>query len=306
MTETTFDAVRAVQLGAVRPRGPRAVHVYALATYAAWVRDLPAAGDRFAPGAFGENIAVEGQTEAGVCIGDRFDLGSGQVELSQARQPCWKLNLHFGIPDMARRAQDSCRTGWYLRVLAPGEVVAGDRLVLTARPNPGWPLSRVWRILYRDQPAEAQLREFVALKGLLVSWQALARRRLETRGNQGLVAPVGGFIRQLPFRACDGASRVPRDRMRPSVSTVSRSTRPAWRKVSRNRPASAPSPFSRRLVTSPARIFSRNSAGSGSKDAATTPASTSNPCAVMVTAIINRASSCWRRRWWRNGWPPRR
>ncbi len=214
----TIGQVLAVQTGAVRPLGPKAVpsaivkapvagpvavgplglagdvqgdparhggvdkavHVYPLAHYADWARDLAERAERFAPGAFGENIVLDGLAEADVCIGDRFDLGSAQVELSQARQPCWKLNLRFDLPDMARRVQQSGRTGWYLRVLASGAVAAGDRMALTARPNPGWTLARVQRLLYRDAPDRAVLAEFAGLAGLSASWQALALRRLES------------------------------------------------------------------------------------------------------------------------------
>ena len=158
----------------------KAVHVYPLAHYAAWVRDLRAEADRFTPGAFGENIVLEGWIEADICIGDRFDLGSAEVEVSQARQPCWKLNLRFDAPDMARRVQDSGRTGWYLRVLVPGAVAAGDRMVLTARPNPGWDLTRVQRLLYRDAVDREALAEFVGLAGLSASWRELAQRRLDS------------------------------------------------------------------------------------------------------------------------------
>jgi MOSC domain-containing protein YiiM len=109
-----------------------------------------------------------------------FRLGSALVELSQARQPCWKLNLRFGLPDMARRVQDSGRTGWYLRVLVPGSVAAGDRMTLTARPNPGWDLARVQRLLYRDAVDREALAEFAGLAGLSASWRALAMRRLKS------------------------------------------------------------------------------------------------------------------------------
>ena len=214
----TAGTVAAVQTGQVRPLGPKtvpsaiaktpvtgpveigplglagdaqgdparhggvdkAVHVYPRAHYADWARDLPARADRFAPGAFGENIVLDGLTEADVCIGDRFDLGTAQVELSQARQPCWKLNLRFDLPDMARQVQQTGRTGWYLRVLAPGVVAAGDRMVLTARPNPDWDLARVQRLLYRDATDRTALAEFAGLAGLSASWQTLARRRLES------------------------------------------------------------------------------------------------------------------------------
>lgn len=210
--------IEAVQTGAIRPLGPKgvpsaivktpvmgpvavgplgltgdaqgdparhggvdkAVHVYPRAHYSTWARDLPAQTDRFTPGAFGENIVLDGLAEAGVCIGDRFDLGTACVEVSQARQPCWKLNLRFGVPDMARRVQLSGRTGWYLRVLEPGAVSAGDEMVLSARPNPGWDLARVQRLLYCDVLDGAALATFAELTGLSASWRALARRRLES------------------------------------------------------------------------------------------------------------------------------
>lgn len=228
--DTIFGTVRAVQCGTIRPLGPRgvpsaivkapvagkvavgalgltgdaqgdslrhggpdkAVHVYPLAHYAGWARDLPEWADRITPGSFGENILLEGLSEPDVCIGDRFDLGSARVDLSQARQPCWKLNLRFDLPDMAWRVQDSGRTGWYLRVLAPGGVAGGDRLVLTARPNPDWPLDRVWRLLYRDPLDSTALRTFADLQGLSASWRRLALRRLETRAVEDWTPRLSG------------------------------------------------------------------------------------------------------------------
>ena len=42
-------------------------------------------------GAFGENLTVGGLTEESVCIGDVLGIGPLTVEVSQPRQPCWKL-----------------------------------------------------------------------------------------------------------------------------------------------------------------------------------------------------------------------
>src|SRR3546814_12978388 len=52
---------------------------------------------RSSPGAFGENISTSGLVEDAACIGDRYRLGSALVEVSQGRQPCWKLGHRFGI-----------------------------------------------------------------------------------------------------------------------------------------------------------------------------------------------------------------
>ncbi|MDN5782865.1 MAG: MOSC domain-containing protein, partial [Luteimonas sp.] len=121
--------------------GPdKAIHHYAFDHYRAWRDELGALALLQSPGAFGENISTRGLDEGDVCIGDRFGFGSAVLEVSQGRQPCWKLNDRFDVPDMARRVQSSGRTGWYYRVLQPGSAEAGDLLRLDARPHPEWTL----------------------------------------------------------------------------------------------------------------------------------------------------------------------
>src|SRR3546814_5998980 len=101
--------------------------------YPAWREDIGDSPLLHVPGAFGENISTRGLDEDNVCLGDRFELGSALLEVSQGRQPCWKLNDRFGVPDMVRRVQSSGRTGWYYRVLRPGTARAGEPLRLASR-----------------------------------------------------------------------------------------------------------------------------------------------------------------------------
>ena len=58
---------------------------------------------RFRPGAFVENLTIVGATEADFCLGDHWRVGGALLEVSQGRQPCWKLNVRFDVPDLARR-----------------------------------------------------------------------------------------------------------------------------------------------------------------------------------------------------------
>ncbi|MGB4828231.1 MAG: MOSC domain-containing protein [Paracoccaceae bacterium] len=82
--------------------GPdKAIHAYATSNLPLWATDLPAQAGLFVPGAFGENLVVGGIDEAGICLGDRWQIGAALCEVSQGRQPCWRLNLRFGRPDMA-------------------------------------------------------------------------------------------------------------------------------------------------------------------------------------------------------------
>ena len=129
-------------------------------------------------GVLGENISTRGMTEATVCLGDRFQLGSALLEISQGRQPCWKLNDRFSLPDMARRVQTTGRCGWYYRVLQAGDACTGDTLTLRERPHPDWPLTRLTQLLYGRALDPAQLKPALVLP-LVPSWRKLIERRLQ-------------------------------------------------------------------------------------------------------------------------------
>ena len=131
------------------------------------------------PGAFGENLSTLGWTEQTVCIGDVVQAGGAVLEVSQGRQPCWKLNDRFGQADMARRLQASGRTGWYYRVREPGRLRAGDMMRIVARPFPDWPLGRLLEMLYRRM-LDRELLEQAAALPLPESWTRLIHNRLRT------------------------------------------------------------------------------------------------------------------------------
>lgn len=158
--------------------GPeKALHHYPRDHYTAWLDDGIAAT---AP-SFGENISTLGMTEADICIGDIYRLGGSLLQVSQGRQPCWRLNARFGRDDMAYRVQKSGRTGWYYRVLEEGTAKPGDPLVLQQRPQPQWPLARIIGLLYTSTLDMEALAALAGLPELTVSWRELAQRRIATR-----------------------------------------------------------------------------------------------------------------------------
>ena len=159
--------------------GPdKAVHHYPFEHYPAWQEDLGPLTLLEAPGAFGENISTRGLDENHVCIGDQFALGGARLEVSQGRQPCWKLNDRFDVPDMARRVQATGRTGWYYRVLQAGTATAGDVLELKSRPHPDWTLHRLNRLLF-ERVLDRSLLEPALQLPLVPSWRKLVERRLQ-------------------------------------------------------------------------------------------------------------------------------
>ena len=65
------------------------------------------------------------------------------MQISQGRQPCWKVSQHTGNSKMAYLFQKTGRTGWYYRVLESGSAGTGDMISLLERPQPDWSVRRV-------------------------------------------------------------------------------------------------------------------------------------------------------------------
>jgi MOSC domain-containing protein YiiM len=160
--------------------GPeKAIHHYAMDHYVTWKAELRDRAQCFVKlGAFGENLSTLGMHEGNVCVGDVYQVGTVRLQVSQARQPCWKLNVRFDTPDMAYRVQSTGRTGWYYRVLESGKVQAGDELALLERPNANWPLNKLLHYLYVDRLNREALLQISQMPFLTESWCRLASRRL--------------------------------------------------------------------------------------------------------------------------------
>jgi MOSC domain-containing protein YiiM len=161
--------------------GPdKAIHHYPRNHYGWWAETI---GDHALlqdAGAFGENISTSGLTESAACIGDRYRLGSALVEISQGRQPCWKLGHRFGIATLPATVVTSRRGGWYYRVIEDGAVGAGDALELMERPLPDWSVERVFHLLIggAGKREPAALRALAAMDLLAANWRARAEKLL--------------------------------------------------------------------------------------------------------------------------------
>jgi MOSC domain-containing protein YiiM len=147
----------------------KAVCVYAATHYPGWREELGL--PEFALGAFGENLTVEGLDEMNVCVGDVFELGGAQVQVSQPRQPCWKLARNARVDDLAARVESTGRTGFYLRVLRHGPVSTGDVLTRLDRPHPDWTIARCNHVQYRTRDDREAARDLASCPALSGSWK---------------------------------------------------------------------------------------------------------------------------------------
>lgn len=157
-----------------------AVHHYPHDHYADWDAWLGGHDLLAGPAAFGENLMVDGLTESDVHIGDRFRLGKALLEVSQPRQPCWKIEHRFDRKGMVARIVKQHNCGWYYRVLEEGEAQAGDMLELEEKGDENWSVARTFAKLYDpgEKADPGELREIAGLERLCAEWREKARKAL--------------------------------------------------------------------------------------------------------------------------------
>lgn len=158
--------------------GPeKAVHYYPAEHYARLAGRVPGVAALLAPGVLGENLSGRGLDETSVCIGDVFAAGSCRLQVSQPRQPCWKISHRLGHDPMSRVVAELGCTGWYFRVLEAGALAVGDSLTLIDRPAPGLTLARLWAAHTAHRPDPAEIGLLAAAAGLNPAWAARLQGR---------------------------------------------------------------------------------------------------------------------------------
>lgn len=79
---------------------------------------------------FGENITVSGMDEKNICIGDIFQIGEAVIQITQGRIPCATISKHNNIDVFLQRIIESCRTGYFARVLKEGMIANDSKIIL--------------------------------------------------------------------------------------------------------------------------------------------------------------------------------
>jgi MOSC domain-containing protein YiiM len=148
--------------------GPdKAVYAYASEDTAWWEAELERELGR---GAFGENLTVAGVDVSGAVIGERWRIGTVELEVCQPRLPCFKLGLRFDDPKMLKRFTQAERPGAYLRIARAGELGAGDAVEMADRPAHGVTIALVARAVTIDHALLARAAAAPELPADLADW----------------------------------------------------------------------------------------------------------------------------------------
>jgi ferredoxin-NADP reductase/MOSC domain-containing protein YiiM len=193
----------------------RAVYVYQIESYRYWKEQLKRTD--FVYGQFSENFTIEGLPDDAVCIGDRYRIGSALFEVTQPRVTCYRVGIRMNEPRMPALLTSSGRPGFYLRVLQPGEVGAGDDIVKVGEATERMTVAEINALLYSSDHPRDRLERALRIDALSPGWRASFDALLHSdtaaagSGNAGLAPaaaahPVAPGFRSLAVTAIDHES----------------------------------------------------------------------------------------------------
>lgn len=159
--------------------GPdKAVYAYPASHYPRWAGEQPYLADRLEPGAFGENLTIEGLVEDDLCVGDIHAIGSARLQVCQPRQPCYKFALRLNDARAPKAMVRSGRSGWYYRVLTEGSLRAGDAVERVERRHPELAFPRLVEIVNFGGATTEELAAIGAAEGVAGWLRTRARAAL--------------------------------------------------------------------------------------------------------------------------------
>jgi MOSC domain-containing protein YiiM len=149
--------------------GPdKAIYAYAIEDERWWETQI---GRSLAYGEFGENLTTEGIEVNNALVGERWQIGTTVLEVSELRVPCWRLAVRMNDKMFPRRFAEALRPGPYLRIVVEGDLGAGDAIQVVERPDHDLTVRDVFRIYTRDR---GEVERFLSVPQISESWRSWA------------------------------------------------------------------------------------------------------------------------------------
>ena len=127
----------------------KACYIFSEKHYAFWKKKYPHLGWNW--GMFGENLTVSNFDESEVLVGSVYKIGDALVQITQPREPCYKLGVKFGDQEILKAFINHGFPGTYIRVLKPGLVKTGDTMVLDKKATEHLTVSALFNLIYAKE-----------------------------------------------------------------------------------------------------------------------------------------------------------
>src|ERR687895_386954 len=153
----------------------QAVYAFAREDMDRWVEVLDA---EIRDGQFGENLTTDGIDVNEAEVGERWAIGTAELEVAAVRIPCNDFKEWMGLSGhdnaaWVKRFTAAGRPGPYLRVTQPGVIAAGDEISVVHRPGHGVTVALLFRALTTERDLLPRL---VGIDGLAAKARAKAEK----------------------------------------------------------------------------------------------------------------------------------
>ena len=147
----------------------QAVYAYAREDADWWEREIGISIDN---GRFGENLTTQGIDVNAALIGERWQIGSVILEVSQPRIPCRVFAGFWQRPTLIKEFMAAGRPGAYLRIIQVGEIGAGDTIEVIHIPKHAITIAD----LYAAKNGErSKIQEITMVSELSIKYQEWAK-----------------------------------------------------------------------------------------------------------------------------------
>lgn len=133
----------------------KACYIFSEDHYAYWQNLYPNLDFNY--GIFGENLTVKGLDETKISVGDIYKIGTALVQVTQPREPCFKLGIRFGTQAILKQFIKHARPGTYVRVLEEGLIKPGDKMILVQAATNSLTTTQLFTLLFAKQKDQSQL-----------------------------------------------------------------------------------------------------------------------------------------------------
>lgn len=155
----------------------KACYIYSADHYPFWLQLYP--NTQLESGMFGENITVKGLNEKLIYIGDIFRIGGATIQVTQPRQPCFKLGLRFNDQKVLKQFINSDYPGIYVKVLEGDTVKPNDTMELIERQHNSMSIIEIWHLLYHKEVDQDALEDALRLPHLSEDCKSSLRKRIK-------------------------------------------------------------------------------------------------------------------------------
>ena len=131
--------------------------------------------------AFGENFSIVDLDDSEVCLGDVFQCGDVLFEVSQPRQPCWKISSVMGIKNLTSLVVKESKTGFYLRVIRAGEITLADDLILISRNYPNISIEHINQCAFKAKENQENIKKILECDKLANAYRISLSKRYKDK-----------------------------------------------------------------------------------------------------------------------------